>query len=75
MVLHATSRWISESEASLVYRVSSRTARAILRNPVMKTKQNKTKKKLDASGHFAPAARKQEEINKCVCLPSLLFFM
>jgi hypothetical protein len=38
-------RWISEFEASLVYRVSSRTARAIQRNPVMKnkTKQNKTK--------------------------------
>jgi hypothetical protein len=38
-------RWISEFEASLVYRVSSRTARAIQRNPVFKnkTKQNKTK--------------------------------
>jgi hypothetical protein len=37
-------RWISEFEASLVYRVSSRTARATQRNPVSK-KQNKTKKK------------------------------
>jgi hypothetical protein len=38
-------RWISEFEARLVYRVSSRTARAIQRNPVSKnkTKQNKTK--------------------------------
>jgi hypothetical protein len=38
-------RWISEFEASLVYKVSSRTARAIQRNPVLKnkTKQNKTK--------------------------------
>jgi hypothetical protein len=35
---------ISEFEASLVYRVSSRTARATQRNPVSK-KQNKTKKK------------------------------
>jgi hypothetical protein len=35
-------RWISEFEASLVYRVSSRTARATQRNPVFKTKQNKT---------------------------------
>jgi hypothetical protein len=35
--------WISEFEASLVYRVSSRIARAIQRNPVSKTKQNKTK--------------------------------
>jgi hypothetical protein len=36
-------RQISEFEASLVYRVSSRTARATQRNPVSKTKQNKTK--------------------------------
>jgi hypothetical protein len=40
-------RQISEFEASLVYRVSSRTARVIQRNPVSKkqnkTKQNKTK--------------------------------
>jgi hypothetical protein len=35
-------RQISEFEASLVYRVSSRTARAIQRNPVSKrTKTNK----------------------------------
>jgi hypothetical protein len=37
-------RQISEFEASLVYRVSSRTARATQRNPVskkQKTKQNK----------------------------------
>jgi hypothetical protein len=33
-------RWISEFEASLVYKVSSRTARAIQRNPVSK-KTNK----------------------------------
>jgi hypothetical protein len=42
-------RWISEFEASLVYKVSSRKARATQRNPVWKkqnrTKQNKTKKK------------------------------
>jgi hypothetical protein len=39
-------RRISGFEASLVYKVSSRTARAIQRNPVLKnkTKQNKTKK-------------------------------
>jgi hypothetical protein len=36
--------WISEFKASLVYRVSSSTARARQRNPVLKnTKQNKTK--------------------------------
>jgi hypothetical protein len=40
-------RRISEFEASLVYRVSSRTARATQRNPVLKNKkqkQNKTKR-------------------------------
>jgi hypothetical protein len=41
-------RRISEFEASLVYKVSSRTARAIQRNPVSKKpkkKKKKTKKK------------------------------
>jgi hypothetical protein len=37
-------RRISDFEASLVYKVSSRTAKATQRNPVSnKTKQNKTK--------------------------------
>jgi hypothetical protein len=43
-------RQISEFEDSLVYKVSSRTARAIQRNPVSKkqkqTKQNKKERKL-----------------------------
>jgi hypothetical protein len=38
-------RRISEFKANLVYKVSSRTARAIQRNPVSKNKQNKTKTK------------------------------
>jgi hypothetical protein len=38
----AESRWISEFKASLVYKVSSRTARATQRNPV--SKKNKRKK-------------------------------
>jgi hypothetical protein len=38
-------RWISEFEASLVYRVSSRTARATQRNPVSKNKQTNKKQK------------------------------
>jgi hypothetical protein len=38
-------RWISEFQASLVYRVSSRTARATKRNPVSKKKKEKKKKK------------------------------
>jgi hypothetical protein len=37
-------RWISELEASLVYRVSSRTARAIQRNPISKKKKKQKKK-------------------------------
>jgi hypothetical protein len=43
--LRGRGRWISEFEASLVYRVRSRTARATQRNLVSKkpTKQNKTK--------------------------------
>jgi hypothetical protein len=44
-LIPALGRQISEFEASLVYKVSSRTARAIQRNPVSKnkTKQNKTR--------------------------------
>ena len=43
-------RWISEFKARLVYKVSSRTARATQRNPVSKNKNkrpktNKTKNK------------------------------
>jgi hypothetical protein len=51
-------RRISEFEASLVYKVSSRTARATQRNPVSKnkTKQNKkqkqTKKKMKKTPHM-----------------------
>jgi hypothetical protein len=37
-------RWISEFEASLVYRVSSRSARAIQRNPVSKPSPSPQKK-------------------------------
>jgi hypothetical protein len=38
-------RQISEFEASLVYKVSSRTARAIQRKPVSKNKKQKQTKK------------------------------
>jgi hypothetical protein len=38
-------RWISEFEASLVYKVSSSTARAIQINPVSKNQKKKKKKK------------------------------
>jgi hypothetical protein len=38
-------RWISEFEASLVYRVSSRRAQATQRNHVLKKEKEKKKKK------------------------------
>jgi hypothetical protein len=39
-------RRISDFEASLVYKVSSRTARATQRNPVLKNQKNKKIKKI-----------------------------
>jgi hypothetical protein len=39
-------RWISEFKASLLYRVSSRTARATQRNPVSKKRKKKKKRQL-----------------------------
>jgi hypothetical protein len=47
-------RQISEFEACLVYRVSSRTARATQRNPVSKNKNNNNKKKRDALVMVSP---------------------
>jgi hypothetical protein len=49
-------RWISEFEASLVYKVSSRTVRATQRNPVSKTKtkqnnNNKKQKQTNKNNH------------------------
>jgi hypothetical protein len=38
-------RWISEFEASLVYKVSSKIARAIQRNPVSKNQKKKKERK------------------------------
>jgi hypothetical protein len=38
-------RWISEFQVNLVYKVSSRTARATQRNPVSKNQKNKNKNK------------------------------
>jgi hypothetical protein len=49
-------RRISEFEASLVYRVSSRTARATQRNPVLK-KQNKTTNKPIRAGETPQGLR------------------
>jgi hypothetical protein len=59
-------RQISESEASLVYRVSSRTARATQRNPVSKnkTKQNKTKQNKTKQNKQNKQPKKTTKTNK-----------
>jgi hypothetical protein len=49
-------RWISEFEASLVYRVSSRTARAIQRNPVSRNTKNNNNNKKGTGTTVIPAA-------------------
>jgi hypothetical protein len=55
-------RWISEFEVSLVYRASSRTARATQRNPVLKNKnKNKQTKRVHMEGPMAPAAYVAED--------------
>jgi hypothetical protein len=63
-------RRISEFEASLVYRVSSRTARATQRNPVLKdkTKQNKTKK---PTKKIPPKTKKLKTLKKFKALCSV----
>jgi hypothetical protein len=49
-------RQISEFEASLVYKVSTRTARAIQRNPVSKNKKRKEKKRKEkGTGRQGPS--------------------
>jgi hypothetical protein len=58
-------RQISEFQASLIYRVSSRTARAIQRNPVSKNQKKKRKKekrkeKGNTSRETAEVARRLE---------------
>jgi hypothetical protein len=56
-------RWISEFEASLVYRVSSRTARATQRNPVSKNKERKRKKRKEKK-----RKEKKEKRNEGPCV-------
>jgi hypothetical protein len=48
-------RQISEFQASLVYKVSSRTARAIQRNSVSKNKKKEKKKKEESTLRAAPS--------------------
>jgi hypothetical protein len=61
-------RRISEFEDSLVYKVSSRTARAIQRNPVLKNKikQNKTRgKKARRSTLSRPLLHRVRRVQGC----------
>jgi hypothetical protein len=55
-------RWISEFEASLVYRVSSRAARTTQRNPVLETPQKKKKKKKKKEEMFLNKKKKSTEL-------------
>jgi hypothetical protein len=59
-------RWISEFEASLVYRVSSRTARVIQRNRVSKNKTKQTNKqnKKKSVYHFCKTGTKWYPYNR-----------
>jgi hypothetical protein len=58
-------RWISEFEASLVYKVSSRTARVIQRNTVSKNqKTNKQKNQEKDSQNFQANPGKGENLPK-----------
>jgi hypothetical protein len=73
-------RWISEFEASLVYRVSSRTARATQRNPVLKNQKTKKQKQKKNPGcaawwqmPFNPALRKQRQVELYNFQASLIY--
>jgi hypothetical protein len=55
-------RGISEFEASLVYKVSSRTARAIQRNPVKKPKNKQTNKQKKPPKTQNPKNKKPKRI-------------
>jgi hypothetical protein len=55
-------RRISEFEVSLVYKVSSRTARAIQRNPVLKKKKER-KKERGGGGEREREKEKKKENN------------
>jgi hypothetical protein len=62
-------RWISEFEASLVYKVSSSTARAIQRNPVSKNKQTNKQTKKNPSSR---AGQMAQVLRALIALPEVL---
>jgi hypothetical protein len=57
-------RWISEFEASLVYKVSFRTARATQRNPVLKKQKNKKNKKTKTKIRPKPKKPPKSPLNR-----------
>ena len=58
-------RWISEFEASLVYRVSSRTGRATQRNPVSKKKGERERERERESSAERKKERRQVYWDSC----------
>jgi hypothetical protein len=67
-------RWISEFEANLVYRVSSRTAMVIQRNPVSKKTKNKNKNKNKTKQNKNKNHKtKQMQALKADSIPSLYY--
>jgi hypothetical protein len=73
VVAHAfnpsTGGWISEFEASLVYRVSSRKARVIQRNPV--SKNQKERKKEGRKGRKEGRKEVSQSVSQSVSHPDL----
>jgi hypothetical protein len=63
--LRGRGRWISEFEASQVYKVSSRTARAIQRNPFSKrTKQQQQQQQQQQQNKKQKNKKKEKEKRK-----------
>jgi hypothetical protein len=58
-------RQISEFEASLVYKVSSRTARTIHRNPISKNQKKKKKKKKNYPSTQEVKESKKSKVTLC----------
>jgi hypothetical protein len=71
-------RRISEFEASLVYRVSFRTARATQRNPVLKNKTTKKTKKKKKRKEKEKKERKEQALTVytyvCIYLFSYVYY-
>jgi hypothetical protein len=63
-------RWISEFEASLVYRVSSRTARATQRNLVSKKRKKEKEKEKEINNSLKEmqenSSKQVKELNKTI---------